>query len=141
MWNKHWKSKLVSPLFCTCMAVSNVPTPSVTLYTSPNWYGHAFCAFSSSIVVLRPKSSLTESSVFNEVDSDVLFPKYSHRLVLANPCWGRALVAWSFGGGPKTGKTTGIPPRIAFEPSSTAFSDRNSCSSPFDVFQEVTVAP
>lgn len=40
-----------------------------------------------------------------------------------------------------TGNTTGIPPRIGFDPSRTAASLSHSCSVPFAVFQEVTVAP
>lgn len=29
------------------------------------------------------------------------FPRYSHGLLRAKPCWGREDVAWFFGGGPK----------------------------------------
>ena len=63
----------------------------------------------------------------------------------AKPCCGS--LEWSgCSGGPKHGKTTGIPPRIAFEPSRIAFEDTNtrSISSPplFAVaFQDITVAP
>lgn len=41
----------------------------------------------------------------------------------------------------RTGKTTGIPPRMGFDPSRCAFSLKNSCSCPLASFQEVTVAP
>lgn len=41
----------------------------------------------------------------------------------------------------RTGNTTGIPPRIGFDPSSVAASLSHSCSVPSDVFQDVTVAP
>ena len=40
-----------------------------------------------------------------------------------------------------TGKTTGIPPLTAFEPSKWAFSLRNRFSLPLADFQEMTVAP
>lgn len=43
--------------------------------------------------------------------------------------------------GRPTGNTKGIPPRTAFEPSSTALELRKSRSLPVAVFQEVTVAP
>lgn len=41
----------------------------------------------------------------------------------------------------RTGNTTGIPPRIALLPSSTAWELTNSCSSPSASFHDVTVAP
>jgi len=64
----------------------------------------------------------------------------------AKPCCGS--LEWSgCSGGPKHGKTTGIPPRTAFEPSRTAFEDTNNLSTsppypPFSVaFHEIIVAP
>lgn len=40
-----------------------------------------------------------------------------------------------------TGNTTGMPPRMAFEPSRWALELTNSCSSPLASFHDVTVAP
>lgn len=53
----------------------------------------------------RPKSILTDESPLllgSVEDSDEVLPRYSQRDVRAKPCWGRLLVAWSLGGGPKT---------------------------------------
>ena len=69
---------------------------------------------------LHPPSDVTERSAIDQ------------RLVLAKPCCGHGATVptLSSGFGPKKGKTTGMPPRIAFLPSKTARLDVQSTSRP-----------
>ena len=72
-------------------------------------------------------------------------PSYVQRSLLANPCCFRAMCSlWV--GGPKHGKTIGIPPRTGFEPSRADFDERKRRSMGCGLsregdFHEMTVAP
>lgn len=162
-----WKSNASSPVLLTFNIVCRPALPNVTLYTRLNLSGQAFFASSDRCSESRPKSSFTASSppLERAPDSEDDLPRYSHVELRAKPCWGRAEVAWSFGGGPKTcigrdvsmlpcdhsrtvmrvvhcvtGKTTGMPPLTGLEPSSFASSLSQRFSLPL-LFQLITVAP
>jgi hypothetical protein len=99
--SRNWNSKLCSPSLRTLMTVCKLSFDSVTLYTRPKSSGHALRASSARPELYRPKSSLTESEPKASSAADL--PRNSHRDVRANPCCGRAEVAWpDLGGGPKT---------------------------------------
>lgn len=120
----------------TTRLVPRLPGASVTLYTSPNLYAHLSLQSAGRVSLESPKSSFTPP-----VPSLVLLPRNSHRTLRAKPCCGSLLPA---GGGPKTGKTSGMPPRTGLEPSRTAAEERKRFSRGPEaegVFHEVTVAP
>jgi len=60
----------------------------------------------------------------------------AHILLRKNPCWGMLLSGW-----PNCGKTNGMPPRMAFDPSRFASRLRKRHSRPPASTKEVTVAP
>lgn len=88
MCSSIWNSKLSLPLFCTFSIVCRPSLPSVTLYTRPKSYGHAFFASSLSSDDDKPKSSLTPSSPpeASLPDSEEDLPRYSHVELRAKPC-------------------------------------------------------
>lgn len=98
---------------------------------NPHFSLHA----SPSVSLDSPKSSFTDSAASPSL---VLLPKNSHFTFRAKPCCGSLLPA---GGGPKTGKTSGMPPRTGFEPSRAAAEETKRFSPEEGVVHEVTVAP
>lgn len=119
----------------TTRLVPRLPGASATLYTSPNLNPHFSLHSSPSVSLDSPKSSFTDSAASPSL---VLFPRNSHLTFRANPCWGSLLPD---GGGPKTGKTRGMPPRTGLEPSRAAAVETKRFSPEVGVVQEVTVAP
>lgn len=106
---------------------------------APNLYPHLALVSSSRLAEDRPKSSFTEEL---SLPSLVDLPRNSQREERAKPCWeSLAVGGWASEGGPKTGKTRGMPPRTGFVPSKTVFSESQRRSRPEADFQERTVAP
>ena len=97
-------SQLSVPVFLTNMLVCNSLGLRVTLYVSPNEYGHLALVASSSIESLRPKSIFTLESPdvpgTRELSS-VDLPNSSQRVLRAKPCCGSLPVSWDDCGGPK----------------------------------------